>query len=57
MGSVKEKPSIEAQKSEINVEKLNVPVYAAEIDANDVDEEKLLRKIDWALIPWCVLFR
>ena len=54
MASDKEKASIEAQRSEITDEKLNVPVYAAEVDTHEVDEAKLIRKIDWALIPWCV---
>ena len=36
-------------------EKLTVPAYAAEVDTHDIDEAKLVRKIDWALIPWSVV--
>lgn len=33
-------------------EKLTLSVYAADVDTHDIDEKKLLRKLDWALIPW-----
>jgi hypothetical protein len=33
-------------------EKLKAEVYNVEIDTSGVDEKKLLRKIDLALIPW-----
>ncbi|KAL0576229.1 hypothetical protein V5O48_005739 [Marasmius crinis-equi] len=28
------------------------PLYNAHVDVSGIDEKKLLRKIDWALIPW-----
>jgi hypothetical protein len=34
------------------IEKLEVPSYAATVDTRGIDEAKLIRKIDWALIPW-----
>ena len=30
-------------------------VYDASVDVSDVDEEKLVRKIDWRLLPWLSL--
>lgn len=32
--------------------KAQVPLYNAHIDVSDIDEKKLIRKIDLALIPW-----
>ncbi|EJD08568.1 MFS general substrate transporter [Fomitiporia mediterranea MF3/22] len=34
------------------IEKLAVPQYQADVDTDHIDEKKLLRKLDWALIPW-----
>ncbi|KAJ8079564.1 hypothetical protein PM082_011151 [Marasmius tenuissimus] len=28
------------------------PLYNAHVDVSGIDEKKLLRKLDWALIPW-----
>ena len=36
-------------------EKLGVPLYNAHIDVSGVDEKKLVRKLDLALIPWLSL--
>lgn len=33
----------------------NVPLYNAHVDISGVDEPKLLRKIDLALLPWLSL--
>ena len=27
-------------------------VYNAHVDVSDIDEAKLIRKIDWRLLPW-----
>lgn len=32
-----------------------VPLYNAYVDISGIDEKKLVRKIDWALIPWLSL--
>jgi hypothetical protein len=32
-----------------------VPLYNPHVDVSGVDERKLLRKIDWMLIPWLSL--
>lgn len=32
-----------------------VPLYNAHVDISRIDEKKLIRKIDWALIPWLSL--
>ncbi|KAG6918952.1 hypothetical protein DXG01_010191, partial [Tephrocybe rancida] len=48
----------ELEKEEIasvEVPGKQVPLYKAEIDVSGVDEKKLLRKIDLALIPWLSL--
>ena len=34
------------------IEKLGVPPYDPEVDLDGIDEKKLIRKIDLALIPW-----
>lgn len=36
----------------LNVEKLKHEVYNAHMDVSGVDEKKLLRKLDWWLVPW-----
>ena len=33
-------------------EKVETPLYNAHIDVSEVDEKKLLRKLDWYLVPW-----
>ena len=33
-------------------QKVQTTVYDASVDVSDVDEEKLVRKIDWRLLPW-----
>ncbi|KAL4244473.1 MFS transporter superfamily protein [Abortiporus biennis] len=35
-----------------DVEKLQQPLYNDHVDVSGVDEKKLLRKLDWALVPW-----
>lgn len=30
-------------------------VYRPEIDTSDIDEKKLMRKVDWHVIPWLAL--
>jgi len=30
-------------------------VYHPEIDMSDIDEKKLMRKVDWHVIPWLAL--
>jgi len=30
-------------------------VYHPEIDTSDIDEKKLMRKVDWHVIPWLAL--
>lgn len=32
--------------------KTEVPLYNAHIDISGVDERKLVRKMDWHLVPW-----
>ncbi|KAJ7492005.1 MFS general substrate transporter [Mycena latifolia] len=39
---VEEKSSIEHEQN----------LYNAEIDTSDIDERKLIRKVDWRLVPW-----
>lgn len=36
-------------------EKEQVIVYNAQVDVSGVDEAKLVRKIDWRLLPWLSL--
>lgn len=36
----------------IDLESRQVPLYNAHVDTSGVDERKLIRKIDLALIPW-----
>lgn len=33
----------------------STPLYNAEVDTSGIDDKKLLRKIDWYLIPWLSL--
>ena len=39
-------------RSEDSEEKNVTTVYNAHVDVSDVDEAKLVRKIDWQLLPW-----
>ncbi|KAL5513328.1 hypothetical protein ACEPAH_3727 [Sanghuangporus vaninii] len=46
--------SIEKERVE-TIEKVNKPatsVYRPDVDTSGIDEKKLLRKLDWTLIPW-----
>lgn len=43
--------SIEKKQIATN-DKLSVPKYRADVDTEGIDEKKLIRKLDWALIPW-----
>ena len=43
------------QDIERTEEKEQIAVYNAHVDASDVDEAKLVRKIDWRLLPWLSL--
>lgn len=50
--------NVSSEKDEIaQVEqtKLTVPLYNEHIDTSGVDERKLVRKLDWRLIPWLSL--
>lgn len=33
-------------------DRLHTEPYRPEVDTSSVDEKKLLRKLDWALVPW-----
>ena len=45
--------SVRVERAEEDVEKrLQHELYNAHIDVSGVDERKLLRKLDWALVPW-----
>ena len=50
--SLTEKDSASFEKRVEDVESLTIPAYRVEVDTSDIDEKKLLRKLDWALIPW-----
>ena len=39
-------------KSEHGDEKDPIAVYNAHVDVSGIDEAKLVRKIDWRLLPW-----
>ncbi|KAF8994343.1 MFS general substrate transporter [Cyathus striatus] len=41
-----------SQIEDVNSTKAGVPIYNAHVDVSGVDERKLMRKIDIALIPW-----
>lgn len=43
--------SNEKQQIETN-DKLVAPKHHPDVDADEIDEKKLIRKLDWALIPW-----
>ena len=48
-------PPTESEKGEIpqvDQEKSTVLLYNDHIDTSGVDERKLVRKLDWRLIPW-----
>lgn len=42
---------ISVEKHDVQ-EKLNTSPYQADVEVHDIDEKKLIRKLDWALIPW-----
>ena len=63
MTDVKEKDSPTGSSTHISDEKgrvedvernerLQVHTYEADVDTSDIDEKKLIRKLDLALIPW-----
>ena len=39
-------------QSEVSSEKDTTAVYNAHVDVSSIDEAKLMRKIDWQLLPW-----
>ncbi|KAF9485449.1 MFS general substrate transporter [Pholiota conissans] len=45
-------PTASDPEASIENEKLKTEVYNVDVDTSEVDEKKLLRKIDIALIPW-----
>ena len=47
--------SSENEIAQVDQEKLTVPLYNDHIDTSGVDERKLVRKLDWRLIPWLSL--
>ncbi|OSX64376.1 hypothetical protein POSPLADRAFT_1054989 [Postia placenta MAD-698-R-SB12] len=51
MGSLKEDICVKIEQDEIE-EIVEVNLYNAHIDVSGVDERKLIRKIDWRLVPW-----
>ena len=50
--SLTEKDSASVEKRVEDIESLTIPAHRVEVDTSDIDEKKLLRKLDWALIPW-----
>ncbi|KAF9446901.1 MFS general substrate transporter [Macrolepiota fuliginosa MF-IS2] len=49
-------PSIREKEDSVQTEDVHkVPLYNPDCDVSGVDERKLLRKIDWRLIPWLSL--
>lgn len=42
----------DTEKTEDSSEKGVITVYNAHIDVSSVDEAKLVRKMDWRLLPW-----
>jgi hypothetical protein len=42
-------------RSEVSEEKAVAVIYNAHVDVSGVDEAKLVRKIDWRLLPWLSL--
>lgn len=50
-GSLKEDICVKIEQDEIE-EIVEVKLYNAHIDVSGVDERKLIRKIDWRLVPW-----
>jgi hypothetical protein len=55
-------PSTHDGKEDVNIvvhedlhKKHSVPLYNAHIDVSGVDERKLMRKLDLALVPWLSL--
>ena len=58
MESVLDKSSASASHTEFSDKEADIahdheaPLYKPEVDVSGVDERKLMRKIDFALIPW-----
>lgn len=49
-------PSGQEKEASLQVEDVHkVPLYNPHVDISGVDERKLMRKIDWWLIPWLSL--
>ncbi|TBU34600.1 MFS general substrate transporter [Dichomitus squalens] len=36
----------------VEVQEINANVYRPEVDASAIDEKKLMRRIDWHVVPW-----
>lgn len=45
-------PTSSDPEASSEAEKSNAKIYRADIDTSGVDERKLIRKLDLALIPW-----
>jgi hypothetical protein len=51
-------PAASSQEKEASLQTEDihkVPLYNPHIDVSGIDERKLMRKIDWRLIPWLSL--
>ncbi len=51
-------PTVSTKEKESSLRTENVykvPLYNPDMDVSGVDERKLMRKIDWWLIPWLSL--
>ena len=42
----------DTEKTEGSKEEVVTPVYNAYLDVSGVDEAKLVKKMDWQLLPW-----
>lgn len=56
MSTSEHKQPQDAEKGEARLEasgeKDATVIYNAHVDVSDIDEAKLVRKIDWRLLPW-----
>jgi len=52
MSTSERKESPDVEKREYGGEKNATAVYNPDVDVSGVDEAKLVRKIDWRLLPW-----
>lgn len=54
---LKEPQDIEQREAQLgnSSEKAETTVYNACVDVSGIDEAKLIRKIDWQLLPWLSL--